>query len=166
MAPEDRQIRVEESAAERELHAAAEAAHKAEIRQAAAKARLDNSLRATRDILSRRRAASITGLTPGRVQQIVDSEASGLSPGGEKALVSLEPAQLGAVLRDMRMESGRTLEDLAAEIDIHTTFLSALERGRTNPSTAVLGRYVQALGGRLVAEFDASPSSGPKAGRK
>jgi len=157
MAPDDRQIREEEAAAERELRAAAEVAHKAEIRQAAAKARLDNSLRATRDILSRRRAASITGLTPGRVQQIVDSAAGGgLSPGGEKALVSLEPAQLGAVLREMRQESGRTLEDLAAEADIHTTALSALERGKTNPSTALLNRYVQALGGRLVAEFDAS----------
>jgi len=167
MTPDDRQIRAEEAAAERELLAAAEAAHKAEIKHAAAKARLDNSLRATRDILSRRRAASITGLTPGRVQQIIDSDASrGLSPGEARALGSLEPAQIGGVLREVRREAGRTLEDLAAEIDTHTTTLSALEQGRINPRSALLGRYIEALGGRLVAEFDPSGPGVPKDTRK
>jgi DNA-binding XRE family transcriptional regulator len=167
MTPEDRQIREEEAVAERELRAAADAAHKAEIKQAAAKARLDNSLRATRDVLSRRRAASITGLTPGRVQQIIDSNASrGLSPGGVRALGSLEPGQLGEVLREMRRESGMTLEDLAAKIDVHTTHLSAIERGKANPSSAFLGRFIEAFGGRVVAEFGSSDPRLSSTGRK
>jgi DNA-binding XRE family transcriptional regulator len=167
MTPEDRQIHEEEAAAERQLRAAAEAMHKAEIKQVAAKARLDNALRATRDVLSRRRAASITGLTAGRVQQIIDSDASSdLSPREARALGSLEPAQLGAVLRELRRESGMTLEDLAGKIDVHTTYLSAVERGRKNPSSAFLGRFIEAFGGRVVAEFDTTGPARPPSGRK
>lgn len=39
-----------------------------------AQAERDEAIRRSRDVLSRRRVAELTGMTPGRVQQIIDRQ--------------------------------------------------------------------------------------------
>jgi transcriptional regulator with XRE-family HTH domain len=43
-------------------------------------------------------------------------------------------ADLGQAIRNLRQERGLTIEALAANADIHPTYLSGIERGRHNPS--------------------------------
>jgi transcriptional regulator with XRE-family HTH domain len=43
-------------------------------------------------------------------------------------------AQLGTAIRELRESRDLTLEDLAGIAEMHTTHLSAIELGKTNPS--------------------------------
>lgn len=56
------------------------------------------------------------------------------------------PAQLGAAIRLFREERALTIEDLAAEAEIHWTYLSGIENGRRNPSWVVVTKLSSALG--------------------
>lgn len=57
------------------------------------------------------------------------------------------PAALGQAVRSLREErDGMTQEDLAHAATISTQHLSAIERGRRNPSIVVTARIARALG--------------------
>lgn len=50
---------------------------------------------------------------------------------------------LGARLRRFRKARGRTLAEVAAETGLSVSFLSDIERGRTNPSLDTLGKLAR-----------------------
>jgi transcriptional regulator with XRE-family HTH domain len=54
-------------------------------------------------------------------------------------------AQLGRLIRRLRKQRNLTIEELAGEAGIHTTYLSAIERGLRNPSWNVVGAIAEAL---------------------
>ncbi|MGH3430724.1 MAG: helix-turn-helix domain-containing protein [Mycobacteriales bacterium] len=56
------------------------------------------------------------------------------------------PAQLGTVIRGLRKERSLTIEALAGEAGIHTTYLSEIERGYANPTWRIVGSIAEALG--------------------
>ncbi len=53
--------------------------------------------------------------------------------------------QLGDTIRELRKERSLTLEDLAGLAEIHTTTLSQIERGITNPQWESLRAVADAL---------------------
>ena len=57
---------------------------------------------------------------------------------------------IGAVLRDVRTEQGRTLREVADRARVSMPYLSEVERGRKEPSSEVLAAIAEALGMRLV----------------
>lgn len=59
----------------------------------------------------------------------------------------MEPtqAQLGTVIRRLRIERELTVEGLAAAAGIHWTYLSGIERGRRNPTWKVLTAIARSL---------------------
>ncbi|MCB9599922.1 MAG: helix-turn-helix transcriptional regulator [Sandaracinus sp.] len=67
---------------------------------------------------------------------------------------------LGARLRELRRNRGWTLEELAHEAGVHATHLSAVERGKRNPTVGVLAKRADALEVDLPAFFGA-PSTMP-----
>lgn len=56
------------------------------------------------------------------------------------------PAQLGSAIRGLRTEQELSIEALAGAADIHTTYLSGIERGQRNPTWRVVGSLAEALG--------------------
>jgi transcriptional regulator with XRE-family HTH domain len=52
---------------------------------------------------------------------------------------------VGANVRRLRVERHLTQEQLALGADIDLTYLGGIERGRRNPSVAVLGRLASLL---------------------
>jgi len=52
---------------------------------------------------------------------------------------------VGANVRRLRKESGLTQERLAIDASIDLTYLGGIERGRRNPSVAVLGRLAEVM---------------------
>ena len=64
-------------------------------------------------------------------------------------------------LRRLRVARNVSQEDLAVDADIDRTYVSRLERGRENPTVAVLERIAHALGVQIV-EFFAVPEPGQK----
>jgi DNA-binding transcriptional MerR regulator len=60
-------------------------------------------------------------------------------------------APLGTRLRTLRKERGLTLEGVAASSGLSTSFLSALERGKSNTTVATLRRLVSLYGTTLDA---------------
>jgi len=52
---------------------------------------------------------------------------------------------VGANVRRLRVERKLTQEQLAHEAEIDLTYLGGIERGRRNPSVAVLGRLAASL---------------------
>lgn len=55
-------------------------------------------------------------------------------------------AQFGAILRDLRTGSGLSQEELAFRAGMSVPYLSDLERGRSNPSLAMVVDLARALG--------------------
>ena len=53
--------------------------------------------------------------------------------------------QFGRILRGFRTERGLTQEELAFRADMDVTYLSDLERGRWNPSLAIIVDLAAAL---------------------
>ena len=64
-------------------------------------------------------------------------------------------ALIGANVRRLRQERGLTQERLALEAGIDLTCLGGIERGRRNPSVAVLGRLADTLNAHPRDFFDA-----------
>lgn len=54
-------------------------------------------------------------------------------------------AQLGTVIRELRESRDLTLEDLAGIAELHTTYLSKIELGKTNPSWEKIRSLADAL---------------------
>lgn len=55
------------------------------------------------------------------------------------------PARLGDAIRWFRKRRGLSIEELAEEADIHTTYLSGIELGRRNPSWNIIRSLSEAL---------------------
>lgn len=63
----------------------------------------------------------------------------------------------GLVLREMRIESGMTQEQLGLEADLRRTFISLLELGQQQPTLTTLMKISQALkcpAHQIVAKFE------------
>ena len=72
--------------------------------------------------------------------------------------------QFGNILRDLRKAKGLTQEELAFRAGMSVPYLSDLERGKNNPSLAVLVDLARALDAEvveLVAGLDISDGQGP-----
>ena len=52
----------------------------------------------------------------------------------------------GRVLREVRRDQDRTLDDVAAEVGMSKQYLSEIERGKKEPSSEILRSICQALG--------------------
>lgn len=52
---------------------------------------------------------------------------------------------VGENVRRLRLERGLTQEQLAFEVEIDLTYLEGIERGRQNPTVAVIGRVAKSL---------------------
>jgi transcriptional regulator with XRE-family HTH domain len=59
---------------------------------------------------------------------------------------SSTPAQLGVVIQRHRQARGMSVEQLAAEADIHRTYVPGIESGEHNPSWRIVGAIADALG--------------------
>ncbi len=59
----------------------------------------------------------------------------------------MKQTELGSRLRQLRVERGLSLRDLAATAEVDHTYLSKIENGRTPgmPSVRILGRVAKAL---------------------
>ncbi|WP_017595288.1 helix-turn-helix domain-containing protein [Nocardiopsis potens] len=57
---------------------------------------------------------------------------------------------VGALLRRVRLEQGRTLREVADAAQVSLPYLSEVERGRKEPSSEVLAAIRRALGLRLI----------------
>lgn len=57
---------------------------------------------------------------------------------------------IGAALRRIRLDDGRTLRDVALAASISMPYLSEIERGRKEPSSEVLAGICRALGLTLI----------------
>ncbi len=80
----------------------------------------------------------------------------GLVAVDEQAL--LQP--LGARVRELRRNRGWTLEELAHAAGVHATHLSAVERGKRNPTIGVLAKLADALEVEIASLFG-TPSAVP-----
>jgi transcriptional regulator with XRE-family HTH domain len=61
---------------------------------------------------------------------------------------------VGMNVRRLRRDRGLTQERLALDASIDLTYLGGIERGRRNPSVAVLGRLASVLGVHPGVFFD------------
>jgi transcriptional regulator with XRE-family HTH domain len=57
---------------------------------------------------------------------------------------------IGAALRRIRLDGGRTLREVATTANISMPYLSEIERGRKEPSSEILAGICAALGLTLV----------------
>lgn len=67
----------------------------------------------------------------------------------------------GQLIRDARLAAELSQESLAAACEVHPTYISHLERGRSSPSLEVICALADALGvsaGALVGEASESAS--------
>ncbi|MEX0847077.1 MAG: helix-turn-helix transcriptional regulator [Ilumatobacteraceae bacterium] len=64
----------------------------------------------------------------------------------------------GEILRTLRQRTGRTQADVAAEVGIPVTVLSAYERGRRQPGFTTAGHIIEALGYRVEFVRDLDPA--------
>lgn len=56
----------------------------------------------------------------------------------------------GAAIRGFRNEAGVRQADLAERLDMHRTYLSAIENGRTGPAMRAIMRALRELGLEVV----------------
>ena len=62
-------------------------------------------------------------------------------------------SELGATLRTLRRQAGLTVEQLAQEVGVSRSLISAIELGRAGPSLGTLRRIAKALGVPMAALF-------------
>lgn len=70
--------------------------------------------------------------------------------------------QFGEVLKEARLRSGLSQQELSFQASIHWTYVSQLERGLKNPTLSVVLRLAAALdtsAGKLVADVERRLSS-------
>jgi transcriptional regulator with XRE-family HTH domain len=58
---------------------------------------------------------------------------------------------VGTNIRRLRVERDLSQEEVAHRVEIDVSYLGQIERGRRNPTIAVLGRVADALGVHLTA---------------
>jgi transcriptional regulator with XRE-family HTH domain len=59
--------------------------------------------------------------------------------------VDVETAGFGRRLRELRKRAGLSQEEFAAKIQIHRTYIGAVERGERNPSLKNILKFARAL---------------------
>lgn len=59
--------------------------------------------------------------------------------------VDTPETQFGLALREARLEAGLSQEELSFRADVHTNYVSLLERGRKSPTLGVIVRLAEAL---------------------
>ena len=64
----------------------------------------------------------------------------------------MEDLEIGQKIKQLRIQKGLTLEELASRSELTKGFLSQMERDLTSPSIATLNDILEALGTTL-AEF-------------
>ena len=67
--------------------------------------------------------------------------------------------RFGRAIRRRREAAGISQEDLAYEAGVHRTYVSLLERGKANPSLAVIERLAIALGSSVTSIFQEAEGS-------
>lgn len=68
----------------------------------------------------------------------------------------------GQIVRSRRVAAGMSQEELAAQADLHRTFISMIERGRRNPSLTVIKKLahgLQTTASSLVEESERAEQS-------
>jgi transcriptional regulator with XRE-family HTH domain len=60
---------------------------------------------------------------------------------------------VGRNLRRLRVATGLSQENLAVDAEVDRTYVSRVERGRENPTVAVLERLAEAMGSEIVEFF-------------
>ncbi len=68
--------------------------------------------------------------------------------------------KLGARIRHLREQRGMTVADLARKVGCTSSFISQLERDRTNPSVATIQKIAKVLGATTSAFFDETARNG------
>jgi transcriptional regulator with XRE-family HTH domain len=84
----------------------------------------------------------------------------------ERAGAGVGPIDIGERLRAIRLLRRRTLKDVAATAAVSESFLSQLERGRSNASVATLQRIAAALGIEVSDLFAADGLPRPRVLRR
>ncbi len=74
--------------------------------------------------------------------------------------------EVGERLRAIRVLRRRTLREVAQSAGVSESFVSQLERGRSNASVATLQRLANALGIEISDLFAGEPQSGPRVLRR
>lgn len=69
---------------------------------------------------------------------------------------------LARQVRWRRFLNGWSQEQLAEQSGIHRTYISALERGRTNPGLAAVEQLAHAFSVPIAALLDSSPPEGTR----
>ncbi|MEV6638182.1 helix-turn-helix transcriptional regulator [Actinoplanes sp. NPDC051470] len=64
----------------------------------------------------------------------------------------MEINELGSLLRDQRVSSGRTIASVAAEAGLSVPYIANLENGRGNPTLSAVNRLTAVLGVRLTVQ--------------
>ena len=70
------------------------------------------------------------------------------------AILQFSPRHAGGILRTMRKSRGWTLRELAQRTGLSVSFLSDIERQRTDPSLQTLEKLGIAYGGTVVISFE------------
>ena len=60
------------------------------------------------------------------------------------------PTELGKGIRDLRERAGMTIDDVAREAGVSSTYLSNVENGKREPRSEWVGRVVTAIADRLT----------------
>lgn len=68
-----------------------------------------------------------------------------------------ELKRIGAELAELRRQRGLTLRALSAQCGVSFENISRIEKGRYNPSVAVLSKVLHALGARITLDNSAPP---------
>jgi transcriptional regulator with XRE-family HTH domain len=77
--------------------------------------------------------------------------------------------QFGRILRDIRIAGNLTQEELAYRAGMDVTYLSDLERGKWNPSLAMLVDLALGLGihpSELIKDLKVTPEGAPPARKR
>lgn len=71
--------------------------------------------------------------------------------------------RFGCVVRNIRMASSLTQEDLAAQSGLDRSYIGGIERGERNPTLAVIEKIADGLGISLAELFSSYSTQEPKA---
>jgi len=73
---------------------------------------------------------------------------------------------LGKAIRELREARGLTLDALAAEAGMHTTYLSRIERAHSSPTWEKISSLAEALGVSIAQIADAAEAQAKKRAKR
>lgn len=77
--------------------------------------------------------------------------------GGAESADEVAMSNLGPRLRDVRMNSGLSLREVARQLGVSPSFISQMENGKSQPSVATLYSMAQLLGVSIDELFERTP---------